>query len=71
MKKNLLEVEIFEGEMDLNNASGFDTGTEDVLFSRLVFLGSKSVKIIQEAVAKVFLMNNMIGSLEIFVNSFQ
>lgn len=36
----LLEVEIFEGEMNLHNAGGLDTGAQDILLGWLVILGA-------------------------------
>jgi hypothetical protein len=47
-----LEVEIFEGEMNFDNASGFDTGSEDILLSRLVIPGTKSVQVVKETKKK-------------------
>ena len=45
-----LEVEVLEWKVNLYYAGGLDPGPEDILFSRLVVLCSKSVKIIKETV---------------------
>ena len=47
--KNLLEVQILEGEMDFYNTSGFHTCPQNILFCWLVFFCTKAVEIIQKA----------------------
>jgi hypothetical protein len=49
MLNNSLEVEVFEGEMDLHDAGGLDSGPEDVLLCGLVVLGPQPVQIVQKA----------------------
>ena len=53
-----LEVEVLEWKVNLYYARGLDPGPEDILFSRLVVFGSKSVKIIKETVKGTWLHIN-------------
>ena len=48
MPVNLLEVEVLEGEVDLYDSGGLDSGAEDVLLRRLVVLGAETLEVVQE-----------------------
>ena len=53
MKKMvLLEVQVFEWEVDFHNAGCLDTGSQDVLLGGLILFGTEPVEIIQETVGK-------------------
>ncbi len=45
---NLLEIQVFEWEVNFNDSSCLDSRPQNVLLRRLVVFGAKSVKIIQE-----------------------
>jgi hypothetical protein len=55
--QDLLEVQVFEGEVHLDDTSGLDTGPEDVLLGGLVLLCSKAIEIIQETKNNFFYIN--------------
>ena len=45
-----LEVEVFEGEVDLDDSGRLDSRPQDVLFCRLVVFGAQALQVVQEAV---------------------
>ena len=45
-QRHSLEIEVFERKMDFDDASSFDSRSQNILFSRLVILGSQSVQIV-------------------------
>ncbi len=47
-RSNLLEIEVFEWEVNFNDSSCLDSRSQNVLLRRLVIFGAKSVEIIQE-----------------------
>ena len=49
-----LEVEVFEWEVNLDNARGLDPGPQDILLSGLVVLRSQAVQIVKETEKKKF-----------------
>ncbi len=48
LNANLLEVEVFEWEVDLHDAGGLHPGPQDVLLCRLVVLRTQPVQVVQE-----------------------
>ncbi len=48
LNANLLEVEVFEGEVDLHDAGGLHPGPQDVLLCGLVVLRTQPVQVVQE-----------------------
>ena len=45
---DLLKIEVFEWEVDLYDPCGFHSRPEDILFCRLVVLGSQPVQVVKE-----------------------
>ena len=44
----VLEVEVLEGEVDLDDSGGFHSGPQNILLGRLVILGPQPLQVIQE-----------------------
>ena len=51
-----LEVEVFEGEVDLDDSGRLDSRPQDVLFCRLVVFGAQALQVVQEAVERGAIM---------------